>query len=539
MSAWHSCNISELFREAIAIQKGINSRIKKQHSDLKMFNDFMSRGKISTAIRVLLDEHKASVLAPTYLKDGRPVLETLRDKLPEGQPLETNCIQSEHPRTLHYHPTVFDKNWGQACPKACNKDYGSAGPSGLDADDWRRLFSAFGQTSTNLCKLVAKFAKRLATSIIPPDDLIVYNGCWLVALDKCPGVRLFGIGEVMRRITGRIIADCIRQDLTSLGENMPLCFGQQCGIEPATHSLRHSFDDPENEAILLIDAENPFNVLDRRTALENVKALCPSLNVALQNSYSHPSHLYIGKSTILSQEGTTQGDLLAIARCGIAIQPLITRLQNDSLTQKWYADDGSVVSKLKDIRALSDKLTQLGPKCGYFVNPPKCQLIFKQGGERQASPVFAGTNVDNTQVARVLGLVIEIYESTTIFLKDTEIKNTKNLDRLGQFALTSPPNANTCLTKGVQQKLSFLLRTTPSTDNVLDEVEEQLGQVIANIVGKEMIQEGRELFHSHSEWVSLTSPSHKIFIKILSIQLSSQAHWRSSIMIYSKFNNLN
>ena len=338
-----------------------------------------------------------------------------------------------------------------------------------------------------------------------------------MALDKCPGVRLFGNGEVMRRITGRIIADCIRQDLTSLGENLPLCFGQQCGIEPAIHSLRHSFDDPENEAILLIDAENPFNVLDRRTALENVKALFPSLHVALQNSYSHPSHLYIGKSTILSQEGTTQGDPLAIARCGIAIQPLITRLQNDSLTQKWYADDGSVVSKLKDIRALSDKLTQLGPKCGYFINSPKCQLIIKKGGERQASPVFADTNVDNTQGARVLGLVIEIYEATTIFLKDTEIKNTKSLDRLGQFALTSPPNANTCLAKGVQQKLSLLSRTTPSTDDVLDEVEEQLGQVIANIVGKEMIQEGRELFLSHSEWVSLTSPSHKIFIKILSI----------------------
>ena len=110
VSAWHSCNISELFREAIAIQKRINSRIKKQHSDLKMFNDFMSRGKISIAICVLLDEHKVSVLAPTYLKDGRPVLEILRDKLPEGQPFETNCIQSEHPRTLHYHPTVFDKN---------------------------------------------------------------------------------------------------------------------------------------------------------------------------------------------------------------------------------------------------------------------------------------------------------------------------------------------------------------------------------------------------------------------------------------------
>ena len=68
------------------------------------------------------------------------------------------------------------------------------------------------------------------------------------------------------------------------------------------------------------------------------------------------------------------------------------------------------------------------------------------------------------------------------------------MDRLGQFALTSPQNAYACLTKGVQQKLSFLSRTTPSTDGVLDKVEERLGRVIPNIIGKKIIQEERELF---------------------------------------------
>ena len=202
----------------------MTSRNKKQHSDLKMFNNFMSRGKISNAIRVLLDENKGGVLAPTNLIDCRPVLEILRDKHPEGQPLEPNCIQSQHPRTLPYHPDVFDKISARLVQKHAIKTHGSAGPSGLDADDWRRLLSAFGQAATNLCKLVAKFAKRLVKSIMPPDDLIAYNGCRLVALDKCPGLRPIGIGEVMRRITERLIVDCIRQDLTSLGGNMQLWF---------------------------------------------------------------------------------------------------------------------------------------------------------------------------------------------------------------------------------------------------------------------------------------------------------------------------
>ena len=61
LQAWYSCNFSELFCEAKAIQMRMNSRNKQQHSDLKMFNDFMSRGNISNAIRVFSDEHKGGV----------------------------------------------------------------------------------------------------------------------------------------------------------------------------------------------------------------------------------------------------------------------------------------------------------------------------------------------------------------------------------------------------------------------------------------------------------------------------------------------
>ena len=177
----------------------------------------MSCGKISNAIRVLLEGHKGGVCAPNNLIDGRPFCDILRDKHLEGQPLEPNCIQSEHPRTLPSYPSFFDKISARLVRDHALNTHGTAGPSSL----------------MNFCKLVAKFAKRLSTSIIPPDDLIAYNGCQLVALVKCPGVRAIGIDEVMRRITGRIIVDCIRQDLTSLVGNMQLCLGEKCGTEHA------------------------------------------------------------------------------------------------------------------------------------------------------------------------------------------------------------------------------------------------------------------------------------------------------------------
>ena len=137
-----------------------------------MFNDFMSRGKLSHALRVFSQEHKGDVLAPTDFIYGRPVNEILRDKHPEGQPLEHNCIPSKHPRMLPYQPVVFDKISPRHVQRHAMNTQGSDGPSSLDADDWCRLLSAFGQTPRNLCQLVAKVAKRMALSIIPADDLI-------------------------------------------------------------------------------------------------------------------------------------------------------------------------------------------------------------------------------------------------------------------------------------------------------------------------------------------------------------------------------
>ena len=114
----------------------------------------------------------------------------------------------------------------------------------------------------------------------------------------------------------------------------------KCGIKHAYIRIATVLMIPKTKQ--LIDAKKVFNELNRQTELEMVNSLCPSLHVAFQNSYSHPSHLYIFKLIILSQEGTTQGDPLAMAMYGIAILFVITRLHNDSSAHEWYAGDVSV-----------------------------------------------------------------------------------------------------------------------------------------------------------------------------------------------------
>ena len=65
--------------------------------------------------------------------------------------------------------------------------------------------------------------------------------------------------------------------------SIQLCVGQIGGVEAVIHSVRELFDSDETEAVLLVDAQNAFNSLNRQTALRNNYALplsidCPYLD---------------------------------------------------------------------------------------------------------------------------------------------------------------------------------------------------------------------------------------------------------------------
>ena len=69
----------------------------------------------------------------------------------------------------------------------------------------------------------------------------------------------------------------------------------------------------------------------------------------MNNSFHAQSKLFVEKEASLSQEGTTQGDPLAIAMYGIAMLPLISYVQTSSIVQNWYAEGGSAANKLMEL----------------------------------------------------------------------------------------------------------------------------------------------------------------------------------------------
>ena len=51
--------------------------------------------------------------------------------------------------------------------------------------------------------------------------------------------------------------------------------------------MRRIYEDPATEGILLIDASNAFNSLNRKAALNNIKYTCPEFSCLILSNYQY------------------------------------------------------------------------------------------------------------------------------------------------------------------------------------------------------------------------------------------------------------
>ena len=154
--------------------------------------------------------------------------------------------------------------------------------------------------------------------------------CRLIPLNKNPGVRPISVCECLRRLVAKAVLSITGPYVREVTGVLQLCAGQDAGIEAAIHAMRDIFIDDETEAILLIDARNAFNNLNRQAALFIVNKLYPAIGKILINTYRLAADLHVAGETIKSLEGTTQGDPLAMAIYAVATMPLLRKVQTPS-----------------------------------------------------------------------------------------------------------------------------------------------------------------------------------------------------------------
>ena len=63
------------------------------------------------------------------------------------------------------------------------------------------------------------------------------------------------------------VLSVIRVDIQEATGSLQLCSGQTSGCEAAIHALNEAYYQDDAERILLVDASNAFNTLNRAAAL--------------------------------------------------------------------------------------------------------------------------------------------------------------------------------------------------------------------------------------------------------------------------------
>ena len=129
------------------------------------------------------------------------------------------------------------------------------------------------------------------------------------------------------------------------------------------------FNANEIDAVLLIDALNAFNALNRTAALHNIRVLCPILATYVMNTYGQPARLFItGSEELISEEGTTHSDPLSMSLYTISLQFLVMGLHVSSAAKQcWFPDDATRSGSTQDVRKWWDKLSKSGPPLSYFL----------------------------------------------------------------------------------------------------------------------------------------------------------------------------
>ena len=120
---------------------------------------------------------------------------------------------------------LFDQLDGVVICNMALKCRGAAGPSGLNAADWRRLCTKFQGPSRDLCNSLALLARRISTEFVDAIGLTGLVSCCLIPLDKKLGVRPIGICETVRRIISKAILSIAKSDILNAAGPLQLCAG--------------------------------------------------------------------------------------------------------------------------------------------------------------------------------------------------------------------------------------------------------------------------------------------------------------------------
>ena len=193
--------------------------------------------------------------------------------------------------------------------------------------------------------------------------------------------------------------------------------------------------------------------------MQNIRITCKEIALYIINTYRSPSMLFIsGGGEISSQEGTTQGDPLAMPWYAINTNHMISSLRASipQVKQVWLADDSAGGESTKSLYQWYKTLCEEGKQFAYIVNGAKTWLI---------------VNI-TLEGRRHLGAVIGSKEFKNQYCQEKVDKWLREMESLTEITKSQPHAAYVAFTKGFKSKFTYYLRTIELFIEYVDPIEE-------------------------------------------------------------------
>jgi hypothetical protein len=487
----------------------------------RAYNKRVLTGRLRSAVRNLTNRGGGGALAPDQkcTKSERLVLDVLMDKHPEMREPPTVGGATGAFEDYDNTPTAMPVTiTAETVEKVASRLSGAAGPSGTDAVELRNWLLRFGKESEALRQELAEWANWLANGHPPWAAYRALMACRLVALDKQPGVRPVGIGEIIRRLIAKCVLETVGKEATSACDNLNLCAGLASGIEGAVHAIKEACEvarhteateptvvtpihtqpaavgdedlgyqefltaaSQEREQLpvcLLVDARNGFNELGRKAALWTVRHRWANGALFAFNCYRHAAQLILRRKgfpcyILLSKEGVTQGDPISMVIYGIALVPLAESLRAavPTVVQPWYADDAAMAGPAEDVATAMRLLEEEGPARGYFPEPAKSILICDPPVLERAKIVLDEFDFQYKDGHRYVGGFIGTRASRLEWLEPQIQKWIDGIESLAKVAKRFPQTAYAGLVKSLQSEWQYLQRVTEDCADAFAPIE--------------------------------------------------------------------
>ena len=146
-----------------------------------MFAKLVLEGQINSTLQYLSEQDSGGILPPTD-----DVMIQLQATHPSAQRAQLGSLVFGPIIDI---PHIIYHQINGEMIKVALKKKGSGGPSGIDANGFRRMLASksFKKSSASLCDAIAMLAKRLCTELVHPATIELILARRLIPLDKSNG----------------------------------------------------------------------------------------------------------------------------------------------------------------------------------------------------------------------------------------------------------------------------------------------------------------------------------------------------------------